>query len=262
MVSAGIDIGSRTIKVALISDNTTVTRISETTFDPLAVCENLLDGFGFDKMTATGYGRHLIKDHYDCDVISEIKAFALGARALHDDCRTILDIGGQDIKVISLAEDGSLRKFEMNDRCAAGTGRFLEIMAMALGSRIQDFGRLALSGQGDIKLNSMCTVFAESEAISLLSKGMPRSEVALGIHKSIIGRVKAMLQRVAAGDEVIFAGGASLNGCLVRLIEQELGLRVLVPANPQLMGAVGCAIHNRNHNHSDKQDGEINNDRK
>ncbi len=256
MVSAGIDIGSRTIKVATISDKGAFSRISETTFDPLAVCEDLLRDVSYDKLTATGYGRHLIKEHYDCDVISEIKAFALGAKALHANCITILDIGGQDIKAISLDHNGNLRKFEMNDKCAAGTGRFLEIMAMALGSSIQDFGQLALSGQGVIKLNSMCTVFAESEVVSLLAKRVPRNEVALGIHKSIIGRVRAMLQRVTFGEEVVFAGGASLNGCLAKLIEQELGIRVLVPENPQMVGAMGCAIHSRNHDHSNKRIGE------
>ena len=243
MISAGIDIGSRTVKLAVISNGDPVCRISETTFEPLAVCASLLNGCEYDRITATGYGRYLFKDHFECDVISEIKAFALGARAANEDCRTILDIGGQDIKAISLDQKGNLRKFEMNDRCAAGTGRFLEIMAMALGCNVRDFGELALSAEKFAELNSMCTVFAESEVISLLSKGTPRNEVALGIHNSIIGRVKSMLQRVTINNDFIFAGGVSLNSCMVELIENVSGAKVSVPENPQMVGALGAAIY-------------------
>jgi predicted CoA-substrate-specific enzyme activase len=243
MISAGIDIGSRTVKLATISDGKTTQRIDETTFDPISVCRSLLNGCKYDRITATGYGRYLFKEHFKCDVISEIKAFALGARTVIGDCRTILDIGGQDIKAISLDSEGNTRKFEMNDRCAAGTGRFLEIMAMALGCNIGEFGDLALSAGRAAKLNSMCTVFAESEVISLLAKGAPRNKVALGIHQSIIGRVKSMLRRVSVADDLVFAGGVSLNSCMAKLIEGELGVRVSVPDNPQMIGALGAAVN-------------------
>ncbi|NOY88736.1 MAG: 3-hydroxyacyl-ACP dehydratase [FCB group bacterium] len=243
MVSAGIDIGSRTVKVVLFSKGKVIKRISETTFAPLSVCKFLLKDYNYDRITATGYGRYLFKEHFECEIISEIKAFALGARVVNSACRTILDIGGQDIKVISLDQEGNMQKFEMNDRCAAGTGRFLEIMAMALGCSIQDFGSFALTAESATKLNSMCTVFAESEVISLLSKGTPRNEIALGIHKSIIGRVKSMLQRVSLKNDLIFAGGASLNNCLIKLIEREVGMKISIPDNPQMIGALGCAIN-------------------
>ena len=243
MVSAGIDIGSRTIKLVLVSGDTITHRITETTFNPLSVCSSLLQDCKYDSIVATGYGRHLFKEHYDCDVISELKAFSLGARTVNANCRTILDIGGQDIKAISLDTKGRMQKFEMNDRCAAGTGRFLEVMAMALGCQIQDFGELALSAKQPAKLNSMCTVFAESEVISLLSKGTPREEVALGIHKSIVERVKSMLQRVSVKEELVFAGGASLNSCMVSLVQKEIGMNVYRPDTPQIIGALGAAVH-------------------
>jgi len=257
MVSAGIDIGSRSIKLVIISNGKVTKNISETTFDPLSVCKSLVKDFSYDKITATGYGRHLFKEHFECEVVSEIKAFALGAKAVNRACRTILDIGGQDIKAISLDQDGNMLKFEMNDRCAAGTGRFLEIMALALGCGIRDFGNLALTADRAAKLNSMCTVFAESEVISLLSKGAPRNEVALGIHRSIIGRVKSMLQRVAIRDDLVFAGGVSLNSCMVRLIEEDACAKVFVPDDPQLIGAMGAAINNLDKKSADELTGEI-----
>lgn len=243
MISAGIDIGSRTVKLVTISNGDITHRIAETTFDPISVCKSLLNGCDYDKITATGYGRHLFKEHFECDVISEIKAFARGAKEVDGDCRTILDIGGQDIKAISLDSEGNMRKFELNDRCAAGTGRFLEIMAMALGCGIQDFGDLALSADSAAKLNSTCTVFTESEVISLLAKGRPRNEVALGIHQSIVGRVKSMLQRVSVNSKLIFAGGVSLNSCMVKLLESELGIQVYIPDNSQMIGALGAAVN-------------------
>lgn len=243
MISAGIDIGSRTVKVVVVSERHTVKRIAENTFDPLSVCTSLLEGLEYDTITATGYGRHLFGQHFECNIISEIKAFSMGVRAVAVTSRTILDIGGQDIKAISLDQGGNMRKFEMNDKCSAGTGRFLEIMALALGCSVRGFGELALTADNAENVSSMCTVFAESEVISLLAKGAPRNEIALGIHKSIIGRAKSMLQRVSLEESLAFVGGVSLNRCIVCLLEESLGVRAYVPDAPQLMGALGCALH-------------------
>jgi predicted CoA-substrate-specific enzyme activase len=132
MRSAGIDVGSRTIKVVVVESGCIVdSRIADTSYDPLAICNELLGNIAFDTLIATGYGRHIFSERYDCRVISEIKAFARGARCLFPECQAILDIGGQDTKVISLDGNGRIIKFEMNDKCAAGTGRFLEVMAAA-----------------------------------------------------------------------------------------------------------------------------------
>ena len=140
MRCAGIDIGSRTIKSAVIENGELIfSRKIITSHDPLGTARDLMAETVFDRITATGYGRHLIKSHLSCPVISEITAFVLGSRFFSDSCESILDIGGQDTKAISLDKNGSLCKFEMNDRCAAGTGRFLEVMATVLGFTLEEF---------------------------------------------------------------------------------------------------------------------------
>lgn len=243
MISAGIDIGSRTVKVVAIENGRIeVTRIANNTFDPVTVGRELLGGIHYDVLTATGYGRHIFKKHYECSVISEIKAFAIGSRALFPDCRAILDIGGQDTKVISLSESGRVLKFEMNDKCAAGTGRFIEIMAGAMNYRLEDFGEAALTAGNACKISNMCTVFAESEVISLLNSGAQRDEVALGIHEAITKRVLSMIGRLPAFASMIFAGGVARNNCIKYLLERSLGVPVLVPDEPQIVGALGAAL--------------------
>ncbi|MDZ7319104.1 MAG: acyl-CoA dehydratase activase [candidate division KSB1 bacterium] len=244
MKSAGIDIGSRTVKLVVLEDGKiTHIRKGENSFDPLKVCAEFLQGVDYDVITATGYGRHLFSQHYPCEVISEIKAFASGARHLFPNCRTILDIGGQDTKAISLAVDGKLLKFEMNDKCAAGTGRFLEIMAMALGYSLTDFGQAACQAKRSEKISSLCTVFAESEVISLVAKGAVREDVSLGIHQGIVTRSIGMLQRVSIEDDVVFVGGVAYNPCMKNLLQEKLGRTVLIPEDPQIVGALGCALN-------------------
>jgi (R)-2-hydroxyacyl-CoA dehydratese activating ATPase len=242
--AAGIDIGSRTVKLAVIEDGELVlARKSLTSHDPLEKARGLINGVKYDTITATGYGRHLVKDFLECTVISEIRAFALGARAILPRCRAILDIGGQDTKAISLTETGDMNKFELNDKCAAGTGRFLEVMATALGYSLDEFSHAACSAERAEKINSMCTVFAESEVISLTTRGAARHEVALGIHKAIVSRSVALFRRVSAPQEVFFAGGVALNECVRALIGRELGVPVFVPPDPQIVGAFGAALH-------------------
>lgn len=244
MRAAGLDIGSRTVKLTVIQGGmTVVTRKALTSHDPLEAAQSLMNGVSYDVIVATGYGRHLLKGHLDCPVISEIKAFALGAKALHPPCRVILDIGGQDTKAICLNEAGEMSKFEMNDKCAAGTGRFLEIMANALSYSLEEFSKAAISAERAEKINSMCTVFAESEVISLTAQGAKRHEVALGIHKAIVSRSVALLKRIAPPGEVFFAGGVALNECVRVLIGEELRRPVFVPPDPQIVGAFGAALY-------------------
>ncbi len=244
MRSAGIDVGSRTVKFVIIERGAvTLARKCLTTHNPVTAARSIMDGTEFDVLTGTGYGRHLIREHFECAVISEIKAFAIGTRAIRPSSRAILDIGGQDTKAISLDDKGDMSKFEMNDRCAAGTGRFLEIMARTLGYTLEEFSGAALSAGRAEKINSMCTVFAESEVISLTARGALRHEVALGIHKTIVGRSTALLQRISPSGEIFFAGGVALNDCVRKLIGSELGRPVFVPADPQIVGAIGAAIH-------------------
>jgi len=246
MRSAGIDIGSRTVKLVIVEDGQIVhSEKQESSFDPLNVSRNLLNNLYYNVITATGYGRHLFATHFSCEIISEIKAFAIGARALLPSCQTILDIGGQDTKAISLEENGKLRKFEMNDKCAAGTGRFLEIMAMSLGYSLSAFGQQACLAEKAEKINSMCTVFAESEVVSMVARRASPQDVAFGIHQSIINRSLAMLKRVSVEDDLVFAGGVALNRCIKKLLESNIGKTVHIPQDPQIVGALGCALYSQ-----------------
>lgn len=243
MKALGIDIGSRFIKAVLVEGGeVSGFRKLDTSFDPLERCKKLLDEMPAERVIATGYGRHLLEVHTDIKTITEIKAFARGAREMFPACRTIIDIGGQDTKVISLGEPGAVRKFEMNDRCAAGTGKFLEIMARALGYSIEDFGSEASKGNEGLQVNSMCTVFAESEVISLITKGAKREDIALALHRSVSGRVLSMAQRVDVEDEIVFAGGCARNVLLKELFEAGTGKKVRVAQNPEITGALGAAL--------------------
>jgi len=247
MKSLGVDIGSRTIKLVVIKEEKPIyTYITDTGYDPLNTLKQCLSVIDYDIMLATGYGRGLAEVELGAPTVTEIKAFAAGVRAIIPEARTILDIGGQDTKTISLNDKGEIIKFELNDRCAAGTGRFLEVMANALGCKIEEFGRLALQGNDSVQISSMCTVFAETEAISLLARGKRREDIARGLHNSIAVRTVAMLKRVGVKTPFVFAGGVAQNCCLHHLLEEMLSVPVIIPDNPQIIGAFGAAILAKN----------------
>ena len=244
MRALGIDIGSRFIKAVLLeNEELAATKMIDTSFDPLDRCGRLLEEIAADAVVATGYGRHLLEVHTEIKTVTEIKAFARGARAMFPSCRTIIDIGGQDTKVISLDNAGSVKKFEMNDRCAAGTGKFVEIMARALGYPLDDFGSVSPEGRAELQINSMCTVFAESEVISLITKGAGREDIALALHRSVANRVISMARRISPEDEVVFAGGCARNGLLKSLLEAGTGKRIKVAQSPEITGALGAALY-------------------
>lgn len=247
---AGIDIGSRSIELVVLDpDGPLHESKTPTTFDPVGQCRKLIDGIPGCRVIATGYGRKLFADsfpHMDVSTITEIQAYALGARLLHPEAETVLDIGGQDTKVISLSRAGKVTKFEMNDRCAAGTGKFLEFMATALQVPLESFGEFALRSDRRIRINSMCTVFAESEATSLMARGERPENIAMGLHIAIVRRTASMLRRVGASGPLVFAGGVAHNPCVVRLIEEELGHSLIVPDSPDMVGALGAALYAAN----------------
>ncbi len=244
MRCAGIDIGSRTIEFVIVEEGQIVeNRQTDTSFDPITEAKKILDGIAYDGIMATGYGRGLFEVVFDqTRTVTEIKAHAKGVRMFFPQARTILDIGGQDSKAISLNEAGIVRKFEMNDRCAAGTGKFLEIMARNLGFSLDEFGPIALSARKDFSINSMCTVFAESEVTSLIAKGADRTEIARGLHLSVVKRAVGMINRVSSEGPIVFSGGVARNPCIRELIGQALGREVLVHDNPQMIGALGAAL--------------------
>jgi (R)-2-hydroxyacyl-CoA dehydratese activating ATPase len=239
---AGLDVGSRTIKLVEFDGTVRESRVIDTGVNPLRRCQEILSGKNFERVVVTGYGRHLVAPVLHGDVVSEIKAFAIGSHHLFPECHTVIDIGGQDSKVILLADKGNVRKFEMNDRCAAGTGKFLEIMADTLEVSITEIGELALSAGRTVKINSLCTVFAESEVVSLIAKGEETSAIALALHEAIATRIVSMVKRIGPREKIVFAGGGSLNKCLVQLLEQKLETKLTIPNSPQIIGALGAAI--------------------
>lgn len=244
MKCAGIDIGSRTIEIVIVEAGQIIEkRQTDTGYDPIQEARSLLNGLSYDRIMATGYGRGLFEIFFEgCQTVTEIKAHATGVRAMFPEAQTILDIGGQDSKAIALSNTGKVKKFEMNDRCAAGTGKFLEIMAKALGYDIEGFGTEALAATKETSISSMCTVFAESEITSLIAKGQDRRDIALGLHASVVRRVVAMILRVAPDTDIVFTGGVAQNPCIQALLSKKLGRQVTCSDSPQFTGALGAAL--------------------
>ena len=243
MIVLGLDIGSRTTDAVWLEDGRVVSSaIVDTGFDPQGVSEALLARGRFDVLVATGYGRHVARDAFGAQVISEITAYARGVSHLHPGAASVLDIGGQDTKVIALSERGKVVDFEMNDKCAAGTGKFLEVMAKALGYTLEEMASEALLADNGVAISSMCTVFAESEVTGLVHRGEHRGRIARGLHESIAKRTGSALGRVGAAGPLVFAGGVANNAAMVQLIRAGFGGEVIVPESAQTVGALGAAL--------------------
>ncbi len=256
----GIDAGSTYIKAAVVDGDGSIRgcRTVSTGIDCRSaareVFNELCDELGLlpshiCSVISTGYGRRLV-DFADKEV-TEIKAHAAGiARTAPDGIRigTIIDIGGQDSKVIVLDEDGETKNFAMNDKCAAGTGRFLEVLSRVLKVNVEDLGSFSLEAMVPCQINSLCAVFAESEVISLLARGEDRGNIIAGIHMSLAKRISGMAKRTGVEPETIITGGGALNTGLVAAFEEELMMDIHVARNPQLNGAIGAALLSRNFN--------------
>ncbi len=250
MLTAGIDIGSITTKAAVLDGGKILgTRVIFTGYSAEAagrkVYDELLEALGLEnsavaKKVSTGYGRNSVK--FTDKALTEITCHGAGAHHLNPGIRSIIDIGGQDSKVIVLDEQGKVKNFAMNDKCAAGTGRFLEVMARALEVDLDGFGALSLKADHPARISSLCTVFAESEVISLISKGERRENIIAGIHESIAVRVSAMANRVGIAPPVVITGGVAKNIGVVRALEKKLGLPVQVSEYAQVNGAIGAAV--------------------
>lgn len=242
MICAGIDVGSRTIKLVTFDGSIRDAVVVATGVNPLQRCQQLLSEVSYERLVVTGYGRYLVAPLAGGKVVSEIRAHAVGARHLYPDCHTVIDIGGQDSKVTLLAGNGEVQKFEMNDRCAAGTGRFLEMMANTLEVGIDGLSDLALRASRAVLINSLCTVFAESEVVSLIARGEDSSAIALALHQAIATRTVNLARRIAPRARVVFSGGGALNRCLHQLLSEKLGMDIVVPDQPQTVGALGAAL--------------------
>lgn len=251
MRAAGLDIGSRSIEIVVIDTcgsngdgRARVVAAERIATAPTVAedCRRLVSGASFDRLVVTGYGRAMAEVSFGFPSVTEIRAYARGAEEVHPGCRSVLDIGGQDTKAISLDGAGRALRFEMNDRCAAGAGRFLEMMASALDYEIETFGAGATGGDGSVRINSMCAVFAESEVVGLLTRGARREDIALAVHHVVAARAASMLKHVSLEEPIVFAGGAARNRCLRALLEESIGRKVHVPEAPEMIGALGAAL--------------------
>ncbi len=250
MITAGIDIGSVTAKGVVMEESQILAWVIQFTGYNAGLAGedvlcHLLEKVNLKKeqleaIVATGYGRNSIS--FADKTMSEIICHGTGAHAAVPDARTVIDIGGQDSKVILLGPTGQVVNFAMNDKCAAGTGRFLEVMARALETDLDGFGQLSLRGTAPAAISSTCTVFAESEVISLVASNESRENIIAGIHASIATRTCSMANRLGVVPEVVMTGGVSRNVGVVHALEQLLGLPVVVPENAQLTGAIGAAL--------------------
>jgi len=246
----GIDIGSLATKIVLLNDSKLIDhRTERSTYDFKKIGHNLFEDLlnknNLKKtdvyVMSTGYGRNTI-DIAD-DRVTEITAHAKGAQYFFPDAHSVIDIGGQDSKAIVMStKTGNVVDFQMNDKCAAGTGRFLEVMAHALEVPIDQFGDLALRSNKPASISSTCTVFAESEVISLFARGASKEDIASGIHKSIARRVAGMAKRIGVGPKLVFCGGVAKNPAVKKYLEVELGYEIVKPEFPQLTGAIGAAL--------------------
>jgi predicted CoA-substrate-specific enzyme activase len=246
--TVGVDVGSITTKAVALAGEGWESRLIATGPSPKKAAaravEELLAAAGLERaqvarLVATGYGRARVEGADR--KITEITCHARGAEHLAPGVDMVVDIGGQDSKVIKTDGAGGVVDFTMNDKCAAGTGRFLEVMAGALESRVEELGEMA-KGAEPVEITSMCTVFAESEVISLLAEDVPCERVVAGIHRSVARRVASMAQRLGLGQRILFTGGVAKNSGVRRALEQALGREVVVHEHCQLAGALGAAL--------------------
>lgn len=251
MIFAGIDAGSRTVKSVLVdADGMQVvasgimdqgTRQSELA-DSLLSDVSAKAGINREdviRVVATGYGRNSIE--FADTTVTEITCHACGVSHWMPEARTVIDVGGQDSKVLRLEAGGRVRDFVMNDRCAAGTGRFLEVVAARLGVRLGDLGELAAGSDKASAISSMCVVFAETEIIGLMASGETPENIVAGVQMSITSRIASMAGR-SISDPVVFTGGVALIPGMDKALESAIGHRVIISREPQLTGALGAAI--------------------
>lgn len=248
MYTVGIDVGSITTKAVLLNDKSWRSVIGPTGCSPREAgkeaCSELLKQAGLTRdeigyIIGTGYGR--ISMPFIDKALTEITCHARGAHYLVEGADMVIDIGGQDSKVIITDGRGNVTNFAMNDKCAAGTGRFLQVMAAALGLDVSELAELSRDAV-PVQISSMCTVFAESEVISLLAQGVEKERIIAGIHHSVAVRIAAMAERLGTGRLIAFTGGVSKNGGVQKYLSRELGREIIVAPEAHLAGALGAAI--------------------
>lgn len=250
MYVLGIDIGSTACKGVVMDENKNIVASAVIpsgtgTSGPRKLEAELTAACGiekseFSKIVATGYGR---QQYEGADKQpSELSCHTKGVVFLIPGVRTIIDIGGQDAKAIKLNAKGKMDNFVMNDKCAAGTGRFLDVMAKVLETEISNLEKLDAAAEDPVSISNTCTVFAESEVISHLSANVSKEDIVAGIHNSVAKRVASLAKRIGIQDDVVMVGGVARNGGVVRAMGEALGKKVVVPQQAQLTGAIGAAL--------------------
>ena len=246
----GIDIGSTASKCVILRDGKEIVSkslisVGAGTSGPQRAIAEVLENAGMtrDQMAyvlATGYGRNSLEGIADHQM-SELSCHAKGASFLFPDVHTVIDIGGQDVKVLQI-ENGMMTNFVMNDKCAAGTGRFLDVMARVLEVKVEELGDLAAKSTKDVAISSTCTVFAESEVISQLAMDTDKCDIINGIHHSVAARVAGLAHRVGVRELVVMTGGVAQNSGVVKALEEELGHTIHTSPLTQYNGALGAAL--------------------
>ena len=251
MLVAGVDIGAATAKTVIMKDGEILSSCiiptgaivkkaaEEVTREALKKVNFSMDDL--DYVISTGYGRHAVL--FADEAVTEIICHAKGAHFVIPEARAIIDIGGQDSKAMGVDEWGNVTDFVMNDKCAAGTGRFLEVMAQVLEvGTVDKMGPISLKSKNPCHISSTCTIFAESEIVSLRADGSLQEDLVAGIHRSVASRVVVMASSINFQKEVIFTGGVAKNIGQKKALEEELGMEIMVPEEPQIIGALGAAI--------------------
>jgi len=252
----GIDVGSVSTDAVLLNGRKEIIAFSivKSGFDHKAAIDEVINNVCIEaqiekaqikSVVSTGYGRRNVVE--TDKVITEISCHARGIHFLSPDMRTVIDIGGQDSKVIRVSESGYAETFYMNDKCAAGTGRFLEVMAHTMGIDINDLGSIALTAKKVEPISSICTVFAESEVISKIAEGKPKENIIAGIHKAIGERLMGMVAAIGVKKPVALTGGVAKNQCIVNVLSKSLEESIFCPDEPQIVGAIGAAIFAMNY---------------
>ncbi len=254
VITAGIDIGSSTSKAVILQNGKVLSySIIPTGAESAGSAQKAMDealkkvnglSFGDIKwMMATGYGRVIVA--FADETVTELSCHVRGANWLFPSVRTVLDMGGQDCKAIRCDDQGRLLNFVMNDKCAAGTGRFLELMAKVMELPLEDIGELSLQAKEEIRISSTCAVFGKSEVASLLRQGRKKPDILAGLHTAISDRVYTLLRRVGVTPDFAITGGIAKNIGMVRRLEEKVGLKALLPEEPQIAGALGAALFAR-----------------
>ncbi len=252
-LAAGVDVGSTQTKAvilagddeprilarALVDTGAHVLRAAELAFH--AACREAgLDPHEIEMIVGTGYGRYRVA--FGHAQVTEISCHARGAHFVFPETRTVIDIGGQDAKVIHVGSEGAVRDFVMNDKCAAGTGRFLANAAEVLGLDLEEIGSLSLRATDPVKLTTVCTVFVESDILSYLAQGRRPEDILRGVHLAIARRTVSLARRIPIEPAITFTGGVARNVGMVKALEEVLGLPIQVSPDSHFMGALGAAL--------------------